>query len=142
MITTPLQRSILLGLALIAGLSSITAMGVLNSSNIVMMDRLFQWLPNQQTTPPILLISTTESERNTPGLLQNLVKALNKDKPHALYLLGYNAMQALYAKQPEAGFKNLILVDSVTRLKQIQHTTATTNTINNGSYMTAITLQV
>ncbi len=120
-------------------------MGILNSSNIGMIDQLFQWIPNQQTTPPILLISTTETERNTPGLLQNLVKKLNEDKPHALYLFGHSAMLPPFSAQDSTriknSFKNLTLVDSVTRLKQTHRSKQLPSMANNTAYMTAITIQ-
>lgn len=141
MITTPTQRSVLFGVALIAGLAFVTATGVLNSANISMTDRLFQWFPNTQTTPPLLLISTTETERNTAGLLQNLVEKLNKDTPRTVFLLGQSAIPALTMQQTESWLSSVVLVDSVTRLKQIEDAQQPSSQESNVAYMTAITLQ-
>ncbi|MFY0641081.1 MAG: HAMP domain-containing histidine kinase [Bermanella sp.] len=137
MITSPTQRSIVLGIALIAGLSCITAMGVLNSSNLAMIDRLFHWFPNQQATPPILLISTTEIERNTPDLLPNLIKTLTQDNPHSIYLLGQSVIQTQASDTLQPWLENLTLVDSVTRLKQAEERPRVANNV----YMTAVTMQ-
>ena len=69
------------GLALIIALSTMTALGTFDNANLAMIDRLFHLFPNQQPTPPILLISTTESERRSPNGLAPLVEALLDYKP-------------------------------------------------------------
>ena len=102
-----LLSSLLYGLVSIVLLSTMTAMGVFEGANLAMVDRLFHTLPNQQPTPPILLVSTTESDRNRPGGLRDLVVALQEYGPESIYLLDY---------EPQPGQQNMATGPAVTQV--------------------------
>lgn len=106
-----LVSSFLFALVLIVVLATITALGAFGSANLLMVDRLFQWFPNQPATPPILLVSTTEAERNSPAALSDLVSSLHRYKPRAIFLLGQEAQSG---EQIPPG---VTLVDSTSRLE-------------------------
>ncbi len=140
MATTPLQRSILIGMILIAGLSAITAFGVLHQSNMAMSDQLFKILPNQQATPPILLISTTRSDRNNPMFIEKLTHKLSSYQPRHLYLLDQEAGTAARLLSDKNGPNNLTLVESVARLELTPPTAHASRPVHNLGYMTVVTL--
>ncbi len=134
---TPLQRSILFGLAFLAALTFLTSLSISKHANLSMADYLFTLIPNPQPTPPILLISTTESDRNTVGFLQSLIEKLNVDSPKHVYLLGHYSMLARTQEHRADWMKNITVVDSITRLK---HHPNEKIEYQNLAYMSGVTL--
>jgi CHASE2 domain-containing sensor protein/signal transduction histidine kinase len=107
-----LLSALTFGLALIIALSTVTALGTLDNANLAMVDRLFHLFPNQQPTPPILLISTTESQRRSSTGLVPLVAALQDYKPRSIYLLGH---ESHIDKPALAALPGVTLVESTSR---------------------------
>ena len=140
MATTRLQRSILIGMILIAGLSTITAFGVLHQSNMAISDQLFKIIPNQQATPPILLISTTKSDRNSPRFIEELVHKLSSYQPRHLYILDQEAVTAANHSAYQYNTSNMTFVDSVVRIENTPSAAHKPPSIDNLSYMTAVKL--
>ena len=89
-----LVSALVYGLGLLIILSAMTAMGIFQNANLAMVDRLFQLAPNRQATPPMLLVSTTETDRNNPLLLSNLVAELLEYEPRSIHVMGHAAHAA------------------------------------------------
>ncbi len=141
MTITPLQRNILLGWLLILALASLTTFGVLENSNLSMSDRIFQLSPNQQNTPPILLVSTTEMQRAQPNFIKNLILKLSIDQPKIIYLLGQEEKH-YQKKQPGMDWlKSVVFVDSVSRLKHAKTAQSEVTNLDNQVYMTEVKLK-
>ena len=94
-----LISSFVFGLVLIIALTLITALGVFETANLAMVDRLFQTFPNQQATPPILLVSTTDNEHNRTPVTNELLDKLEQYGPRAVYVSG-RAASLVSPKKP------------------------------------------
>ena len=140
MAVTPIQRSILLGIILISGLAAITASGVLHNSNIVMSDQLFRAFPNHQTTPAILLISTTKLDRLSPSLIEELTISLKKSEPRRLFLLDPDTAISLSKLPHKKWMDDITFLDSVTRIENTPQSESKEHANINLGYMTAIKL--
>jgi len=111
-----LVNSLLYGFGLLIALSTITATGVFENANLTMVDRLFQLIPNQQPTPQILLVSTTEADRNDPALVTKLVAKLQEFQPRSTYVLGHSAQSTDLAKTAIPGIN---WVNSTSHLQEV-----------------------
>ena len=111
-----LINSLFFGLVLVIALSVVTALGLSQNANLSMVDWLFSVFPNQQPTPPILMVSTTEADRSHPALIAELVADLQVYEPASIYILGHSALSG---EASLANIPGVTLVDSASRLKSV-----------------------
>lgn len=107
--------SIILGFLAAIGLSALIATGLLSNANLAMVDQLFAYKPTKQKTPPILLVSTTETQRKNSDFLPKLLKQLHQQSPQEVYLLRH------YDSLKQVNNANKPWLDNVTYVESLHH---------------------
>lgn len=135
---SPLFSSLVFGLGLLFVLSMSTALGWFENANLAMVDRLFDTVPNRQATPPVLLVSTTESQRNNPALIRNLVSTLQAYRPRFIYVMGHSAQSDDLAA---LGAQDVSLVDSTSHLQELLASNAPLPDPDSGDFVTQVMIK-
>lgn len=115
---SPLARTFVFGSVLVVALMTMSALGTYQRVNLLMVDWLFNLFPNEQATPPILLVSTSEADRSDPQRMAALVTALQAYGPRSIHVLEHWSRSDATQAQALVGLEGVTLVDSTAHLHE------------------------